>query len=139
MNIAIIAHDQKKELLVQFCMVNCATLSKHTLLSTATTGKFVSGLTGLKFELFLSGNSGGMEQIGSKIAYNEVDLLLFFRDPTIINDPEGIGLLRLCDMHNVPVATNITTAEIMMKAIETKAIKSRANSAPYENPELDRL
>jgi len=136
MNIAIIAHDQKKELLLQFCMMHCAALSKHSLMATAATGKYVAAHTGLKFELFLSGNNGGIEQIGSKIAYNEVDLLIFFRDPTIIHDPESVGILRLCDMHNVPLATNITSAEIMMKALASGIIKSRENIMPYNSREI---
>ena len=81
MNIALIAHDAKKELMVQFCIAYCGLLSRHTLCATGTTGKLVAEATGLKVQRFLSGVQGGDQQIAARIACNEVDLLLFFRDP----------------------------------------------------------
>ena len=81
MNIALIAHDEKKELMVQFCIAYCGILSKHNLCATGTTGKLVSEATGLKIQQFLSGSQGGDQQIGARIACNEIDLLLMFRDP----------------------------------------------------------
>lgn len=120
MNIALIAHDQKKELMVQFCIAYCGILSKHNLCATATTGKLVSDTTGLQITRFMSGSHGGEEQVASRIAYDEIDMLLFFRDPA--GDPrrtdDGQVLLRLCDMHNIPVATNIATAEVLIRAID---------------------
>lgn len=119
MNIAIIAHDAKKELMVQFCSAYCGILSKHSLVATNTTGKQVSEATGLKIIRCLSGQ-GGAEQIQSLLSCNQVDVLLFFRDPISIRntDANDINLLRLCDVHNVPVATNIATAEALILALE---------------------
>ena len=120
MNIAFIAHDKKKELMVQFCIAYCGILSKHKLCATAGTGKAITEVTGLNIYRFMSGDRGGNQQIASRIAYDEVDMLLFFRDsaaPTASRLDE-IDLLRLCDMHNVPVATNIATAEILVRALE---------------------
>ena len=120
MNIALIAHDAKKELMPQFCIAYCGTLSKHSLCATGTTGKMVSEATGLKIVQFLSGSQGGDQQISSRIACNEIDLLLIFRDPLHRkpNEPKDDTLLRLCDVHNVPVATNIATAEALIHALE---------------------
>ena len=120
MNIAIIAHDSKKELMVQFCIAYCGILSQHNLCATGTTGKMVAEATGLNITRFLSGSQGGDQQIASRIAYNENDLLLFFRDPikTAQGEPDAAGLLRLCDVHNIPVATNIATAEALVHALE---------------------
>lgn len=120
MNIALIANDAKKELMTQFCIAYCGTLSKHNLCATGTTGKMVSEATGLEITRFLSGVQGGEEQIASRIAYNEIDLLLLFRDPLSIrpDDPNEANLMRLCDVHNVPIATNIATAEALIHALE---------------------
>ncbi len=120
MNIALIAHDSKKELMVQFCIAYCGILSKHNLCATGTTGKLVSEATGLQIVRFLSGSQGGAEQIASRISYNEIDLLLVFRDPIKAkpDEPNDSSLLRLCDVHNIPVATNIATAEALIHALE---------------------
>ena len=120
MNIAITAHDDKKELMVQFCIAYCGILSRHTLCGTGTTGKMVSEATGLKIQQFLSGPQGGDQQIAARIACNEIDLLLFFRDPLTPkpNEPNDMNLLRICDMHNIPVATNIATAEVLIHGLE---------------------
>lgn len=120
MNIALIAHDAKKELMTQFCIAYCGTLSKHSLCATGTTGKIVAEATGLDITRFLAGYHGGGEQIASRIACNEIDLLLFFRDPLNAksHEPNDVTLLRLCDVHNVPIATNIATAEALVHALE---------------------
>ena len=120
MNIALIAQDSKMELMVQFSIAYCGILSKHRLIATAGTGKLVSDATGLNVVRFLSGDQGGCEQISSRISCNEVDLLLFFRDPmrTSAADLNQAYLLRLCDVHNIPVATNIATAEALVHALE---------------------
>ena len=120
MNIALIAHDSKKELMVQFCIAYCGILSRHNLCSTGTTGKQISEATGLNIKRFLSGSQGGDQQIASLIACNEIDLLLFFRDPLTptTREREELNILRLCDVHNVPVATNIATAEVIILAME---------------------
>ncbi len=120
MEIAIIAHDLKKELMTQFCIAYCGILSKHNLCATSITAKYISEATGLSIERLLTGEQGGEEQIASRIAYNEIDVLLCFRDtrPTAaVNETEN-ELLRLCDMYNVPVATNIATAEVLVMALD---------------------
>lgn len=121
MNIALIAHDAKKELMVQFCIAYCPVLAQHNLTATGTTGKLVSEATGLPIQRCLSGTHGGDQQIAARIACNEIDLLLFFRDPLNPKSHEAandMNLLRLCDMHNIPVATNIATAEVLIHGLE---------------------
>ncbi len=120
MNIALIAHDAKKELMVQFCIAYCGVLSRHTLLATGTTGKLVSEATGLNIIKFLGGSQGGSQQIASRIGCDEIDLLLLFRDPLKRKptEPDENALLRLCDVHNIPVATNIATAEMLIHGLE---------------------
>lgn len=120
MNIALIAHDTKKELMVQFCTAYCGVLSKHNLCATGTTGKMVAEATGLNVQRYISGSQGGDQQIAARISCNEIDLLLFFRDPISVKpyEPNDMNLLRLCDVHNIPVATNIATAEALIHALE---------------------
>lgn len=120
MNIALIAHDTKKELMVQFCIAYCGVLSKHNLCATGTTGKMVTEATGLNVQRYLSGSQGGDQQIAARISCNEIDLLLVFRDPISVkpHEPNDMNLLRLCDVHNIPVATNIATAEALIHALE---------------------
>jgi len=120
MNIALIAHDAKKELMVQFCIAYCGILSRHTLCATGTTGKLVQEATGLNITKYLSGGSGGGQQIAARIGCEEIDLLLFFRDPLSPkpHEPKDHDLLRLCDMHNIPVATNIATGEVLIHGLE---------------------
>ncbi len=120
MNIALIAHDAKKELMVQFCIAYCGVLSRHQLFATGTTGKLVSEATGLEIVKFLSGQQGGAQQIASRISCDEIDLVLLFRDPLNPKpcEPDEKVLLGLCDVHNIPVATNIATAEILIHGLE---------------------
>ena len=120
MNIALIAHDAKKELMVQFCIAYCGILSRHNLCATGTTGKLVSEATGLEITRYMSGSQGGDQQIMSRISYNEIDLLLFFRDPITVksNEPKDYDILRLCDIRGIPVATNIATAEVLIHGLE---------------------
>ena len=121
MNIALIANDAKKELMAQFCIAYCGILSKHNLCATGTTGKLVSDATGLDVKKFLGGPQGGDQQIAARIGCNEIDLLLMFRDPLEQSVSDGLDqeqLLRLCDVHNIPVATNIATAEALIHSLE---------------------
>ena len=120
MTIAIIAHDAKKELMVQFCIAYCGILSKYNLVATGSTGKLVSEATGLNITTFLSGSQGGAQQIASRIGCDEIDLLLMFRDPLNpkSNEPDERALLRLCDVHSIPVATNIAPAEMLIHGLE---------------------
>ena len=132
MEIAIIADDRKKELMTQFCIAYCGTLSKHNICATSITGKYISEATGLKIETFLAGEAGGAQQISSRVSYDEIDLLLFFRDtsPENITNETQNNLLRLCDIHNVPVATNIATAEILVRALEQGELDWREIANP---------
>lgn len=120
MEIAIIAHDLKKELMAQFCIAYCGILSKHHLCATAITAKYISEATGLEIDKLMSGEQGGEQQIASRISYNEIDVLLYFRDtrPGATNDAVAHELLRMCDVYNVPVATNIATAEVIITALD---------------------
>ncbi len=103
MNIALIAHDKKKELMVDFCIAYKGILEKHSLCATGTTGTLVMEATGLDVNRFLSGPQGGDQQIGARIAYNEIDVSALFR---------------LCDVHNIPLATNVATAEVLIRGLE---------------------
>lgn len=120
MNIACIAHDKKKELMVQFCIAYKGILQKHSLFATDTTGKLIIENTGMNVYRFLPGPQGGDQQIGARVAYNEIDLVLFFRDPITPEgyEPDVSGLLRLCDMHNIPIATNLATAEVLIHGLD---------------------
>lgn len=123
MEIAIIAHDLKKELITQFCIAYCGILSKHNICATGITAKYISEATGLKIEKLLSGEQGGEQQIASRIAYDEIDVLLYFRDTrpsSEHNEHDEIEreLLLMCDRYNVPVATNIATAEVIIMALD---------------------
>ena len=119
MEIAIIAHDLKKELMAQFCIAYCGILSKHNLCATASTAKYISEATGLTIDRLMSGEQGGEEQLASRVAYNEIDVVLCFRDTrqgAKFNAAEH-ELLRACDAYNIPVATNIATAEMLIMGL----------------------
>lgn len=120
MNIALIAHDKKKELMVDFCIAYKGILEKHNLCATGMTGSMIIDATGLNVNKFLSGAQGGDQQIGARIAYNEIDLVLFFRDPLTQRpeEPEVSSLFKLCDIHNIPLATNIATAEVLVRGLD---------------------
>ena len=120
MNIALIAHDRKKELMVQFCMAYCGILAKHNLCATGTTGKLVSEATGLKIEKYLPGMQGGEEQIAARVSYNEIDLVLFFRDPMSNSqyEPDIHVLARLRERQDIPNAANSPTAEMLILGLD---------------------
>ncbi len=130
MDIAIIAHDKKKELITEFCMAYCGILSRHRICATSTTGKYISDATGLKIERLLSGPLGGGSQIASRVAYGEVDILILFRNPSDEEEYQETetNLVRLCDIHNVPVATNIATAEALILALDRGDLDWRENA-----------
>ena len=127
MYIAIIADDNKKELMAQFCIAYCGILSRHNLCATHITGKFISDATGLEIETFLAGSSGGTDQIASRVSYNEIDLVFYFRstEPSDVVYEGEENLLRLCDVHNIPLATNIATAEVLVTALENGTLNWR--------------
>ena len=121
MNITLMAHDKKKELMVQFCTAYKSVLSKHNLSATATTGRLVAEATGLPVTLYLSHNQGGHQQVDARIAYNEIDLVLLFTDPNNSDpweDQQVVQTLHLCDAHNVPMATNLATAEMLILGLQ---------------------
>ncbi|MBE6778650.1 MAG: methylglyoxal synthase [Ruminococcaceae bacterium] len=132
MNIALIAHDAKKELMVQFCIAYCGILSRHNLCATGTTGKLVAEATGLNITRFMSGSQGGDQQITARISCDEIDLLLFFRDPMAVqgSEPNDYDMLRLCDIRGIPVATNIATAEVLIHGLERGDLDWRNNVHP---------
>lgn len=121
MHITIMAHDKKKELMVQFCTAYKSILAKHELSATATTGRLVAEATGLPITLFLAHNQGGHQQVDARIAYNEIDMVLMFTDPNS-KDPwdtqATIRTMNLCDAYNVPVATNLATAELLVLGLQ---------------------
>ncbi|MBE6712463.1 MAG: methylglyoxal synthase [Ruminococcaceae bacterium] len=127
MHIALIAQDDKKELMTQLCIAYCGILAKHSLCSTATTGRFISEATGLDIELVLPGAGGGTEQIASRIAYDEIDLLLYFRDAMDEFDTEDANLIQLCDTYNIPLATNLATAEALILSLDRGDLDWRKN------------
>ena len=120
MEIAIIADDNKKELMAQFCIAYCGILSRHHLCATHATGRYIADATGLDIETYMPGSSGGTEQINSRISYNEIDLVFYFRSTDYLSEPSdaAMDLLRLCDVNNIPLATNIATAEVLVTALE---------------------
>ena len=121
MNIAFLAHDKKKELMVQFCTAYKSVLVKHNLFATATTGRLIADNTGLPITLLLSHKQGGHQQINARIAYNEIDLVLLFTDPNTTDpwdDAQMIETIRHCDRHNVPIATNLGSAEVAIMGLQ---------------------
>ena len=121
MNIAFLAHDKKKELMVQFCTAYKSVLVKHNLFATATTGRLIADNTGLPITLLLSHKQGGHQQINARIAYNEIDLVLLFTDPNTTDpgdDSQMVETIRHCDKHNVPIATNLGSAEIAIMGLQ---------------------
>ncbi|MGZ0053244.1 methylglyoxal synthase [Brevibacillus gelatini] len=128
MKIALIAHDRMKEEIVQLAMAYESILAEHELYATGTTGGRIMDATSLKLTRFLSGPLGGDQQIGAMIARNEMDMIIFLRDPLTAqpHEPDIIALLRLCDVHKIPFATNLGSAEIMLKALERGELAWRA-------------
>ena len=121
MNIAFLAHDKKKELMIQFCTAYKSVLMKHNLYATATTGRLIADNTGLPITLLLSHKQGGHQQINARIAYNEIDLVLLFTDPNTADardDDQMIETIRYCDKHNVPIATNLASAEMFIMGLQ---------------------
>ena len=120
MKIALIAHDKKKADITQLAVKYKDVLSKHELYATGTTGTLIMGETGLNIKRMKSGPLGGDQQIGSMIADNALDLVIFLRDPLTAqpHEPDVSALLRLCDVQEIPLATNVNSAEIMLKALE---------------------
>lgn len=120
MNIGLVAHDTKKKLMQNFCIAYRNILNKHDLYATGTTGRLIEEVTNLSIHKYLAGHLGGVQQLGSQIAHNQVDVMVFLRDPVSKHNHENdmSSIVRLCDIHNIPVATNLATAELLIKALE---------------------
>jgi methylglyoxal synthase len=120
MKIALIAHDRKKDNLIQFAIAYRDILGEHDLFATGTTGTMIEAETGLSITKFRSGPLGGDQQIGAKIADNDLDMVFFFRDPLTAqpHEPDVMALVRLCDLYHIPLATNMGTAEILLKGLQ---------------------
>ena len=118
MYIALMAHNNKKDLMVQFCSAYAGVLSRHNLCATNTTGRLISEATGLPVHLYLSCQHGGAQQIGARISYNEIDMVLFFDDPQSTELSDDVRYIcRLCDQYNVPFASNVATAEVLIHGL----------------------
>lgn len=128
MTIAILAHDSRKELALQFCTAYSGILSRNTVIATGTTGRMLNQATGLPVHCYLSGRLGGIQQIAARVACDEVDLVLFFRDPLKADSGNSIeqNLLRLCDMHSVPIAT----AEVLLRGLDQGDLDYREGMHP---------
>ena len=120
MKIALIAHDRKKENLIEFSIAYRHILAEHDLYATGTTGQLISEATGLPITRFRSGPLGGDQQIGAMIANDDMDMVFFFRDPLTAqpHEPDVTALVRLCDLYHIPLATNMGTAEILLKGLQ---------------------
>ncbi len=120
MNIALIAHDAKKKLMQNFCVAYRGILCKHEIYATGTTGRLVEEVTNLTVHKYLAGHLGGEQQIGAQIEQNQIDLVIFLRDPLSpkSHEPDPSGVMRLCDMHNIPLATNLASAELLIKSLD---------------------
>ena len=135
MNIALMCHNRKQELMVQFCTAYCGVLSKHTVCATNATGRMVAEATGLPVNLFLSHEHGGIEQIGQRIIYNEIDMVLFFNYPKDTDmDDSVMYISRLCDEHSVPLATNVATAELLIHGLGRGDLDWRIGMNPNRVP-----
>lgn len=120
MNIGLMAHDSKKKLMQNFCIAYRSILSKNTLYATGTTGRLIEEVANLNVHKYLAGHLGGEQQMGAQIENNEIDLMIFLRDPLSpkSHEPDVKNVFRLCDMHNIPLATNVATAELLIKALD---------------------
>ena len=120
MNIGLIAHDAKKKLMQNFCIAYLGILNKHELFATGTTGRLVEEVTNLNIHKYLAGHLGGQQQIAAQIEHNEMDLVIFLRDPLTSksHEPDVNNVVKLCDTYNIPLATNLATAELLIKALD---------------------
>ena len=120
MNVGLIAHDSKKKLMQNFCIAYRGILSKHELYATGTTGLLIEEVTNLRLHKFLPGETGGARQLASQIEQGNLDMVIFLRDPLHVKaqEPEVNSIVRLCDSYNIPIATNLATAELLIKALE---------------------
>ena len=114
------AHNAKKTLMQNFCIAYRGILSKHDLFATATTGRLIEEVTNLNIHKYLEGHLGGMQQLGAQIENNEIDLVIFLRDPLTVGprEPSTINIFQQCDNHNIPLATNLASAELLVRSLD---------------------
>ena len=120
MNIALIAHDAKKKLMQNFCIAYRGILSKNQLYATGTTGRLIEEVTNLSVHKYMAGHLGGEQQIGAQIEHNQIDLVIFLQDPLTskTHEPNVGNIMKLCDIHNIPLATNLASAELLIKSLD---------------------
>ena len=120
MTIGLIAHDAKKKLMQNFCIAYRGILSKHTLYATGTTGRLIEEVANLNIHKYLAGHLGGTQQMAAQIEHNQMDLVIFLRDPLTpkTHEPDVNDIVKLCDIYNIPIATNIATAEALILALD---------------------
>lgn len=120
MNIGLIAHDAKKKLMQNFCIAYRGILNKHELYATGTTGRLIEEVTNLTVHKYIAGHLGGEQQLGSQIENNDIDMVIFLRDPLHQknHEPDINNIFTLCDTHNIPLATNLATAELLILALD---------------------
>lgn len=120
MNIGLVAHDAKKKLMQNFCIAYRGILTKHELFATGTTGRLIEEVANLSVHKYLAGHLGGSQQLGAQIEHNDIDMVIFLRDPLRpkSHEPDINIIVRLCDEHNIPLATNLATAELLIRALD---------------------
>ena len=120
MNIGLIAHDAKKVLMQNFCIAYRGILCKNELYATGTTGRLIEEVANLSVHKFLAGHLGGEQQLGAQIEHNQIDLVIFLRDPIQPkrHEPDVNNVVHRCDVHNIPIATNLATAELLIKSLD---------------------
>ncbi len=120
MKIGLIAHDSKKTLMQNFCIAYSGILGKHELYATGTTGRMIEEVTNLNVHKYHAGALGGSQQLAVQIEQNDIDALIFLREPTNPKptEPDLSDVIRMCDTYNIPVATNLATAELIILAID---------------------
>ena len=129
MNVALVAHDNKKKLMENLCVAYRHILSKHKLYATGSTGQLVEDAIGLPVYKYLAGHLGGVQQMGAQIALNDIDLVIFLRDPrhTQQYEPDILSVQNLCDVHNIPLASNLATAEALLLSLDRGDLDWRNN------------
>jgi len=127
MNIGLVAHDAKKKLMQNFCIAYRGILSKHELYATGTTGRLIEEVTNIVVHKYLAGHLGGKQQLGAQIEHNQIDMIIFLRDPLSpkSHEPDVNDIVQLCDTHNIPLATNLPTTELLIKGLERGALNWR--------------
>lgn len=120
MNVGLVAHDSKKKLMQNFCIAYRGILNKHELYATGTTGCLIEEVANLNIHKYLAGHLGGMQQMAAQIEHNQMDLVIFLRDPFSpkTHEPDVNNVIRLCDSYNIPLASNLATAELLIKALD---------------------